>query len=97
VGNWLDGQGRFWPTVLGVVLGSLGGIVAGVAVAAVAGAAGVVPMILGPAVGGVIAYELSDSSVREAAAAAIASRPRIMPLVTVSPRGGFIGGLAGSF
>jgi hypothetical protein len=98
VGSWLDGQGSFWPTVAGVVLGSLGGLMVGAAIAAAAGAAGAVPMILGPAVGGVIAYEISDSSNRSAAADTDAREPRIiLPMMTVSPRGGFIGGLAGTF
>lgn len=97
LGDELGGQGRFWPTLLGTFQGTLGGIVSGVALAATAGAAGIIPAFLGPAVGGVIAYELSHSSVLEESAAATASRPRLVPLVSVSPRGGLIGGLAGCF
>ncbi|HEX8698371.1 MAG TPA: hypothetical protein VF815_06010 [Myxococcaceae bacterium] len=98
VGHWLDGQGRFWPTVGGVVLGSLAGILVGAAGFATVGAAGAIPMILGPAVGGVIAYELSDSSSRSAAAEALGPEPRIIvPMMRVSPGGGLIGGLAGTF
>jgi hypothetical protein len=97
LGGELGGHGRFWPTLLGTLLGTLGGIVSGVALADTVGAAGLIPALLGPAVGGVIAYELSHSSVVEEAAAATASRPRLVPLVSVSPRGGLIGGLAGCF
>jgi len=98
VGYWLDGKGRFWPTVAGVAVGSLTGVLLGLAVAAGAGAAGAVPMILGPAVGGVIAYEISDSNVRSEAAGLEEPEPRvILPMMTVSPRGGFIGGLVGTF
>jgi hypothetical protein len=97
VGDAMGGQGRFWATALGTVLGALGGLIAGGAVAATAGAAGLIPAILGPAVGGVIAYEISHSSVIDEAAAASASRPRLVPLVSVSPGGGVIGGLAGRF
>jgi hypothetical protein len=98
VGYWMDGQGRFGLTLLGVVMGSLTGVLVGVAVAAGAGAAGAIPMLLGPAVGGAIAYEISDSSARSEAADADGPEPRIiLPMMTVSPRGGIIGGLVGTF
>jgi hypothetical protein len=98
VGDWLGGQGRFWPTALGMVLGTLVGSGVAIAIAPRSEAASIVPAVLGPALGGAIAYEISSAMVRrEAMAAASASRPRIAPLVAVSPRGGFIGGLAGSF
>jgi hypothetical protein len=97
MGDVMDGQGSFWPAALGALLGTLGGGIAGAAVAAVAGLAGLIPVILGPAVGAVIGYELSHSGAVEAAAGGVASRPRLVPLVTVSPRGGLIGGLAGTF
>ncbi|HEX8699817.1 MAG TPA: hypothetical protein VF815_13320 [Myxococcaceae bacterium] len=97
VGDWLGGQGEYWPTVVGVVLGMLGSVGALFAVDAGAGAAGIVPAIIAPALGGAIAYEISNALVRHEATAASASRPRLSPLVAVSPRGGFIGGLAGSF
>jgi hypothetical protein len=97
LGDVLQGKGRFWPTVLGVVLGTLGGLVAGGALVAVAGAVGIIPMIMGPAVGGVIAYEISHANVIDELTATTASRPRFVPLVSVSPEGGLIGGLAGRF
>ena len=98
VGDLMEGHGRFWPTALGAAMGAAIGILASLAAVESAGAAGLIPIALGPAVGGVIAYEISDSRVvAEAAAGATASRPRLMPLAAVSPRGGFIGGLAGSF
>jgi hypothetical protein len=97
VGDWLGGQGRFWPTVLGMVLGSLAGAGIALAVAPLSEAAPVIPAVVGPALGGAIAYELSSAMVRQEAMAATASRRRIAPLVAVSPRGGFIGGLAGTF
>jgi hypothetical protein len=98
VGYWMDGQGSFWPTLAGVVVGSLTGLLVGVAVAASAGAPGAIPMILGPSVGGVIAYELSDTRNRSAAAEGAGPEPRIiLPMMTVSPRGGIIGGFVGTF
>lgn len=97
VGYWMGGQGRFWPTVGGILLGTLGGVLAGAAIGSVAGPVGLVPAVLGPAVGGVIAYELSDRSPREEFIDEYPSEPHVTPLVTVSPRGGFIGGLSGRF
>jgi len=94
VGDLLDGEGRFWPTVLGVVLGAVGGLVIGIAGG---GEGSLIAAVLGPAVGGVLAYELSSATARREAVAAMASRPGIAPLLTVSPRGGLIGGLAGTF
>jgi len=97
VGDWLGGQGRFWPTALGMVLGTVVGSVVAVAIAPSSEGASVVPAVLGPALGGAIAYEISSAMVRSEAMAASASRPRIAPLVAMSPRGGLIGGLAGTF
>jgi hypothetical protein len=94
VGDWLDGQGRFWPTLLGVVLGALAGTGAALASASISEAAPIIPAVLGPTLGGAIAYELSNAMVRREA---MASRPRVAPLLTVSARGGFIGGLIGTF
>jgi hypothetical protein len=96
-GDALGGKGRGWATVAGAVLGTLGGILIGAAVASTAGLAALIPFLMGPAVGGVIGYELSDSSAVAEGAAATASRPRLVPLVSVSPGGGLIGGLAGRF
>jgi hypothetical protein len=97
LGDRLGGHGRFWPTVLGVTLGTGAGIAAAFGLSASIEAAGAIPAILGPAVGGVIAYELSSATVIQEAAAATASRVRLVPLVAMSPRGGLVGGVAGSF
>lgn len=80
-----------------MVLGTLVGSGAAIAIAPRSEAASVVPALLGPALGGAIAYEISSAMVRREALAASASRPRIAPLVAVSPRGSVIGGLAGTF
>jgi hypothetical protein len=97
LGDRLGGQGRFWPTVLGVALGTGAGIAAAFGLSASKGAAGAIPTILGPAVGGVIAYEVSSAQVIQQATAVTASRPRLVPLVAMRPRGGLVGGIAGSF
>ncbi len=97
VGYWLGGHGRFWPTVGGVVLGMLGGILVGVAVGSATDGTGLLLTFLGPPVGGVIAYELSHSGGRSLDTEWRPLEPRVSPLLTVSPRGGFIGGLVGRF
>jgi hypothetical protein len=97
VGDWLGGQGDFWPTVLGVVLGVLVGTAGAFAAVSISEAAPIIPAVLGPPLGGVLAYEISSAMARREAMAAMAPRPRVAPLLTVSPRGGLIGGLAGTF
>ena len=98
-GDWLGGQGDFWPTALGTLLGALGGV--GIAVLAFSSGevnlVAVFAVLFGPAVGGVIAYEISHARNTRAAPATSSSGPRIVPVLTASRRGGFIGGLAGSF
>jgi hypothetical protein len=54
VGDWLGGQGRFWPTVLGMVLGSLAGAGVAILVAPLSEAAPIFPAVVGPALGGAI-------------------------------------------
>jgi hypothetical protein len=98
LGDRLGGQGRFWPTALGVALGTGAGIAAAFGIPTSNRALRLIPAILGPAVGGVIAYEVSSANViKESAAAATASNLRLVPLVAVSPRGELVGGIAGSF
>lgn len=97
LGGKLGGHGRLGPTALGSLLGTLTGIIAGAALASTAGEAAMLTAILAPAVGGVIAYEISHSLAVEEATATTASRPRFVPLVSSSPRGGMIGGLRGRF
>ena len=96
LGDRLGGQGKFWPTVLGVALGTGAGIAAAFGLSASSGALGAIPAVLGPAVGGVIAYEISSANVIKEAAAT-ASSFRLVPLVAMSPRGELVGGIAGSF
>lgn len=97
-GDWLGGQGTFGSTFVGALLGMLGGLGAGGAVvAAGSGEAGLIVALMGPAVGGVLAYELSDTHERRMALSAMASKPRVVPMVTVSKQGGLIGGLVGIF
>jgi hypothetical protein len=52
----------------------------------------------GPIIGGIVGYELSHSEAVDAArSGSIASEARMVPTLTVTARGGFIGGLIGSF
>ncbi|WP_224366809.1 hypothetical protein [Hyalangium versicolor] len=95
LGSTLGGHGHFAATVVGTLLGTLAGITAGFALAPTVGAAAILPAIVGPAMGGVIAYEISHAiAIGETFTR---SRPRYVPLVSASPRGRVIGGLAGRF
>ena len=97
VGDRLGGHGRFWPTVLGVALGTGAGIAAAFMIPASNGGIRYLPAVLAPALSGVIAYELSSANVINEATAATVSRHQLVPLVAMRPGGGLIGGIAGSF
>jgi hypothetical protein len=95
LGSLLDGEGRFLSTLVGTSLGALGGLGLGLIIAFSAGSElWFVPVLAGPIVGGIIAYENSHAAaLRERSA----PETTVVPVVSVSPRGGIIGGLAGRF
>jgi hypothetical protein len=94
----VDGQGSYWPTVAGTALGTLSGIVLAIALLAAEEAALIpIPIIVSPVIGGMIGYELSHSSASERTAQLAAPGTRILPVISVHPSGGILGGLVGSF
>jgi hypothetical protein len=95
-GDFMDGHGRFLPAAGGVALGSLVGLLGAGAVGNSSGEAGLLFAILGPVVGGIVGYELSNTPPVQRPVAR-ASRTQVMPLVTTTPSGGLMGGLAGRF
>ncbi len=97
MGDRLGGHGRYWPTVLGVALGTGAGIAAAFMIPASIGGIRYLPAVLAPALSGVIAYELSSANVINEATAAAVSRHQLVPLVAMRPGGGLVGGIAGSF
>jgi hypothetical protein len=96
-GSLLHGEGEYWSTAGGAALGTLVGTLVGLALASSAEEAAIIPFLAGPVVGGMIAYELSHSKAIARKQRNPALTPRVMPMATVSPRGGIIGGLVGSF
>jgi hypothetical protein len=96
-GSLLHGEGEYWPTAGGAALGTLAGTLLGLALASTLDEAALVPFLAGPVIGGMIAYELSHSNAIARRHRNPALTPRVMPMATVSPHGGVIGGLVGRF
>jgi hypothetical protein len=95
LGSLLDGEGRFLSTLIGTSLGAVGGLALGLVIAFGAGSElWIVPALAGPIVGGIIAYEISHADALQKRSA---PETTVVPVVSVSPRGGIIGGLAGRF
>jgi hypothetical protein len=97
VGNALGGHGRPLPTLLGGLLGMTMGAVSGTV------AANNLVLFLGlgigPIIGAVVGYEISHS-LTDAPSAPTARRQtgfELVPVVSATPRGGLMGGLAGRF
>ncbi|MBN1210190.1 MAG: hypothetical protein JXB05_35390 [Myxococcaceae bacterium] len=96
-GGLMGGHGRFLPTAAGAALGTLAGVLVGGALAEDGGEASLLAVLLSPVLGGIIGYESSNSPPVPQRYASRAPRPQVVPLVTATPGGGFIGGLAGRF
>jgi len=96
-GSLLHGEGEYWPTAGGAALGTLVGTLAALALASSADEAALIPFLAGPVVGGMIGYEISHSNALARKQRNPALTPVVLPMATVSPRGGVIGGLAGRF
>ncbi len=93
----VDGEGGYWSTAGGVALGSLvGGLLAGLFAQSAEGAA-IIPALTGPIIGGMIGYELSHSNAESRRQAPLASGTRIVPVFSIHPSGGILGGLVGRF
>jgi hypothetical protein len=97
VGRALGGEGRLPPTILGALLGATLGAVSGTV-----SSNNLVLFLglgIGPIIGAVVGYEISHSL--EDASSAPTSRRRtgfeVLPVVSATPRGGLMGGLAGRF
>jgi hypothetical protein len=99
-GHGMGGQGDFLPTLGGTVLGTGVGVILGMQSEGKGGLA--VGLILGPILGSIVGYELSSAINGQRAyalgtASSSHSGPRVLPVVGVTPRGGPLGGLSGSF
>ncbi|WP_224240820.1 hypothetical protein [Hyalangium gracile] len=103
VGRAMDGHGKYWASLAGTTLGSLAGITLAV-VSASADSDGLVllSLMLGPIVGAVLGYELSNTSeppLPGPAVSASSSRAgfQCLPVFSVTRSGGILGGFAGRF
>jgi hypothetical protein len=97
----VHGEGAYWPTAAGASIGTLAGALAGLLTArAIAGAddqAALIPAISGPIIGGMIGYELSHSNAEKRRLQSSASGAQILPVISLHPSGGILGGLVGRF
>jgi hypothetical protein len=96
----LGGRGQFLPSLGGTLLGTGAGLIYGLTSEDTGGL--VASLIIGPVLGAIVGYELShamNQSHAYAARAGPSSRtgPRVVPVFGATPRGGLLGGLAGSF
>jgi hypothetical protein len=98
MGSLLGGEGRFLSTLAGTSLGGVSGLALGLIIGFAAGSElWIIPTLAGPIVGGIIAYELSHANALRENPALSSSGTGVIPVVSVSPGGGIIGGLAGRF
>ena len=99
-GQSMGGRGDFIPALGGTLLGTGAGFIIGLRSESTGGL--VASLIVGPILGAIVGYELS-SSINErrgyipAAAASSSPGLRVVPVAGVTPRGGLLGGLSGSF
>lgn len=96
-GSLLHGEGEYWPTAGGAAVGTLIGSLLALGLASSANELAIIPFIAGPVVGGMIGYELSHSNALARRQRNRALTPTVMPVATVTPHGGVLGGLAGRF
>jgi hypothetical protein len=98
MGSLLDGEGRFLTTLAGTSIGGLSGLGLGLIIGFAAGSElWIIPTLAGPIVGGIIAYELSHENALQERSALSSSGTGVIPVVSVSPRGDILCGLAGRF
>jgi hypothetical protein len=98
MGSLLGGEGRFLSTWAGTSIGGLSGLGLGLIIGFAGGSElWIIPTLAGPIVGGLIAYELSHENALQERSTLSSSGTGVIPVVSVSPGGGIIGGLAGRF
>ncbi len=96
-GSLLGGEGRYLPTLAGTGIGILvGGGIAVYLGDQIKEELAIPPLLIGPILGTLIAYEISHSNEWERGAEASPS-VAVLPTFGVSPSGGFVAGLVGRF
>jgi hypothetical protein len=95
IGKRFDDRGRFWTSLVGGSLGTLGSVLSLVALANhVSTEVNVAVAGVWPVIGTMILYELTRAP---ASSMSAASGPRVLPVVSMTRRGSLVGGLVGSF
>lgn len=93
----VHGEGEYWPTAGGAGIGTLAGLLTAIALASSGEEAAIIPAISGPIIGGIIGYELSHSNADERRLPSPASGTQMLPVISLHPSGGILGGLVGRF
>jgi hypothetical protein len=106
-GRFLDGEGRFSSTMVGLAIGVGAALLA--AVVTTSEQVLLVGLVAGPLIGAVVGYELSHAHVIESRKKSPKKQqqeqdifsertaPQWSPMLGVTARGGFVGGLSGRF
>jgi hypothetical protein len=93
----VHGEGEYWPTAGGAGIGTLAGVLTGIALASSAEEAALIPAVAGPIIGGMIGYELSHSDAGKRRLRSSTSGTQVLPVISLHPSGGVLGGLVGRF
>jgi len=97
-GALTGGEGRFQMAYVGAALGALAGGLLAFPAAAAGGGAFIVPIIIFPVVGAVLAYEWSHGQELEHKKEEEGMNTvKVVPVLGIRPTGGLVAGLAGRF
>ncbi len=96
-GGLVGVEGRFLPTFAGAGLGMGAGLLLALTIGPTVGEIAFIPMLAAPIIGAIVGYEFSHARALATEPAPTETAPQVMPLVTVTPRGGILGGLVGRF
>ncbi len=99
-GESMGGQGRFLPALAGTILGTAAGFAYGSTQDGSGDLA--LGLIVGPILGAIVGYEISNAVMRDSLPVARTTSSgqggfQMTPVAGTTPRGGFLGGLAGRF
>jgi hypothetical protein len=96
IGEALEDRGRFWPTLGGAALGTIASLIAQTQLSnQVPDPAAIAVIGFGPLLGTMVAYELTRRGPLPSEPES--SLPQVLPVVSMSPGGGLVGGLVGRF
>jgi hypothetical protein len=96
-GSLLGGEGLFLDTLVGAALGAMAGAVLAIPAALAVEGGWIVPALVLPFTGAMIAYEQSHSQEHARKGAVAGTRVELVPVISVRPSSGLVAGLAGRF